>query len=181
MFKFLVERALDASARRHGGDVSYLRGLYAASPRAFWRIAMSSALGAHREAASVEACHAARLVGALSEDCGPCVQVEVDMARKAGVGDAQIEAVLRADPAAMSADTALGFRFAAAVVSKSAGADEARQALRARWGDKGIIDLTLALQGSRMFPMLKAGLGFATNCQRVSVGSALVEIAHHAA
>lgn len=176
MFKFLVEKALDAAAKRYDSDVSYLRAMYAASPRAFRKIAKLRALLTHREAVPVEAYHAARIVGALVEDCGPCAQIEVHMARAAQMNDAQIEAVLRSDLATMSADTMIGFRFAKAIVSRSADQDEARQAARALWGDKGIIDLTLALQISRMFPMIKAGLGVATACQRVNVGATSVEV-----
>ena len=176
MFKILVERALDSSAKRYDGDASYLRAMYAASPRALRKFGSVSKLAAHREAASVEACYAAKLVGVLAEDCGPCTQMIVNMAREAKVNDIQIEAVLRADPTAMSIDTALGFRFAHAIVSRSCDEDAARQAVRARWGDKGIIDLTLAAQISRMFPMVKAGLGFATACRRVTIGAKSVDV-----
>ena len=41
----------------------------------------------------------------------------------------QIEAVLRRDPLAMNSATILGFRFADAVVRRSGGADEFRDAI----------------------------------------------------
>ena len=62
----------------------------------------------HREVVPVEASFAAKIVGAMAEDCGPCTQLVVDMALEAGMPKDQIEAVLRRDPRAMNDATALG-------------------------------------------------------------------------
>ena len=59
---------------------------------------------AHREVVPVEASFAAKITGALAEDCGPCTQLVVDMALEAGMAKDQIEAVLRRDPRAMNDD-----------------------------------------------------------------------------
>ena len=93
----------------------------------------------------------------------------------------QIEAVLRRDPRAMNSATILGYRFADAVDRRSADGDEFRDAIRAQWGDKGVIDLTLALRMGRMFPMVKAGLGYAKECRRVSVDGRNVDVIRQAA
>ena len=55
---------------------------------------------AHREAVPIDASFAAKIVGALAEDCGPCTQLVVDMALEAGMAKDQIEAVLRRDVSA---------------------------------------------------------------------------------
>jgi hypothetical protein len=180
MLKFLVDRILEGPAKRYGYDTGYMKAIYAASPRGFWTFANVAKLSAHREAVSIEACYAAKLVGTLAEDCGSCTQLVVHMAREARMSDAQIEAVLRADLAVMSADTALGYRFACAILARSADGDAAREAVRARWGDKGVVDLTYALQASRLFPMVKAGLGFMKSCQAVQLGSRSVVTTRHA-
>lgn len=178
MLAALTRKAIAAAARRHGSDPAYLLALHAASPAGFRKFARAGALASHREAVPAEASHAARLVGSLAEDCGPCVQIEVGLAQAAGVPDAQIEAVLRSDGGAMSVDTALGHGFARAVLARSADADDLRQAVRQRWGERGVVDLTLALIGSRLFPLAKAGLGFAASCQRVTLGGRVVEVCH---
>ena len=81
----------------------------------------------------------------------------------------------------MNDATTLGFRFADAVVRRSADDDEFRDAVRAQWGEKGVIDLTLALQLGRMFPMVKAGLGYARECRRVTVDGHNVDVVKQAA
>ena len=82
----------------------------------------------------------------------------------------------------MSDTTRLAFRFADAVVRRAVEAeDEFRDAVRAQWGEKGVIDLTLALQLGRMFPMVKAGLGYAKECRRVTVDGQNVDVVKQAA
>ena len=175
--RFLARRALKAFAARYDYDVSYMEHMLRVSPAAFSGFAGLTRLARHREAAPREAFYAAKLVGALAEDCGPCVQLVVRMAQEAGVADTQIEAVLTRERDSMTADTRLGFRFADAVAKRAPEATAAREAVRRRWGEAGMIDLVLALQIGRIFPMVKAGLGFAETCQRVSLGARQVEVA----
>jgi hypothetical protein len=169
MRSWIARRTLRAFAKRYGYDVSYLLMMLNQSPSAFFKFAPVMKAAAHREAVPIDASFAAKIVGALAEDCGPCTQLVVDMALEAGMAKDQIEA------------TTLGFRFADAVVRRSADDDEFRDAVRAQWGQKGVIDLTLALQMGRMFPMVKAGLGYAKECRRVIVDGHNVDVVKQAA
>lgn len=181
MRSWIARRSLRAFAKRYGYDVSYIEMLLDESPAAFFKFVPLMKASAHREVVPVDASFAAKIVGALAEDCGPCTQLVVDMALEAGVPKEQIEAVLRRDARAMNEATTLGFRFADAVVRRIAEEDEFRDAVRAQWGQKGVIDLTLALQLGRMYPMLKAGLGYARECRRVTVNGHHVDVVKQAA
>lgn len=181
MRSWIARRTLRAFAKRYSYDVSYREVMLKESPSAFFRFAPVMKAAAHREVVPVEASFAAKIVGALAEDCGPCTQLVVDMALEAGMPKDQVEAVLRRDPRAMHDATTLGFRFADAVVRRSADDDELRDAVRAQWGQKGVIDLTLALQLGRMFPMVKAGLGYAKECRRVTVEGHTIDVVKQAA
>jgi hypothetical protein len=181
MRSWIARRMLRATSKRYGYDTSYLEMMLKESPSAFFKFASLMKAAGHREVIPLDACFAAKLVGALAEDCGPCTQLCVDMALEAGMAKDQIEAVLHSDPRAMNSNTILGFRFADAVVRRSANDDEYRDAVRAQWGAKGVIDLTLALQMSRIFPMVKAGLGYAKECRRVIVDGHNVDVVKQAA
>lgn len=180
MLRFIAGRMLDRFAARYRYDVSYMRAMLGASPSAFMKWAKVTRLAQHCEAAPKEAYFAAKLVGAAFEDCSPCVQLVVDMAREAGVKDQEIEAVLKRDARAMSEAALIAFRFAAAITRRTADEDPAREAVRAAWSEKGVVDLTLATQVSRLFPMVKAGLGYAKTCVRVDIGGRAVEPARTA-
>jgi hypothetical protein len=181
MRSWIARRMLRATSKRYGYDTSYLEMMLDESPAAFFKFASVMKAASHREVVPVEASFAAKLVGALSEDCGPCTQLCVDMALEAGMPGDQIEAVLRRDLHAMHDATRLAFRFADIVVRRAFDDEEYRDAVGARWGQKGVIDLTLALQMGRMFPTVKAGLGYAKECRRVTVAGHDVDVIKQAA
>jgi hypothetical protein len=103
------------------------------------------------------------------------------MALEAGMAREQIEAVLRHDLKAMTPNVALGFQFANAIVRRSADDEVYRDAVRTRWGEKGVIDLAMGLQMGRLFPMMKLALGYAKECRRVSVAGHQVDVLKQAA
>lgn len=170
MRKFIARIFLDRFSKRYGDDAAYMRAMLDASPTAFFRFAGLAKLAGHREAAPVDAYYVAKLVGALHEDCGPCVQLVVNMAREAGLADSDIAATLSGDMKQAGEDAALGFRFADGLTRETDDLGAARDAVRARWGEAGIIDLTFGAQVSRLFPMVKKGLGHAQSCERIRVG-----------
>jgi hypothetical protein len=181
MRSFIARRVLRAVSKRYGYDTSYLEYMLKESPAAFFKFAPLMKASAYREVVPPDASFAARITGAMAEDCGPCVQLVVDMALEAGMAKDQIEAVVRRDTGAMNAAAALGFGFADAVLSRAAHVEQHRQAVRARWGEKGVIDLAMALQMSRVFPMMKAALGYARECRRVTVDGQHVDVIKQAA
>ena len=181
MRKFIARRMLRAFSRRYGYDTGYIEMVLKESPSAFFKFAPVMKASAHREVVPVEVSFAAKIAGALAEDCGPCTQLCVDMALEAGMAKDQIEAVLRRDMGAMTPAVLLGFQFADAVVHRSMEDETARDAVRARWGEKGVIDLTMALQMGRLFPMIKLALGYAKECRRVTVAGDQVDVIKQAA
>lgn len=181
MRSWIARRMLRAMGRRYGYDTGYLDMMLKQSPAAFFKFASVMKLARHREAVPVDASFAAKLVGALAEDCGPCIQLTADLAREAGMPRDQIEAILRHEASGMNSASLLGYRFADAVVRRSADVDLHREAVRGRWGEKGVIDLTLALQMGRMFPMVKAGLGYARACRRITLDGQPVDVVKQAA
>jgi hypothetical protein len=181
MRSWIARRMLHATSKRYGYDTSYLEMMLNESPSAFFKFASVMKAANHREIVPVEASFTVKIVGALSEDCGPCTQLCVDMALEAGMPRDQIEAVLRRDTRAMSDTNRLAYRFADAVIRRSSDDEEYRDAIRVQWGQKGVIDLTLALQMGRMFPMIKAALGYAKECRRVTVDGHNVDVIKQAA
>ncbi len=180
MFKLLARFGVRRFGARYEYDTGYLEALLDASPAAFVKFTRVAALSRHRRRVPVEAAFAAKLVGALAEDCGPCVQLVADMAHEAGVADNEIRAILASDTAAMSDTVRAAYDFADALVRRGSSLDRRRDAVRLLWGATGIVDLTLAAQASRLFPMVKAGLGFAKACAGVTVGGAPAEIRRQA-
>jgi alkylhydroperoxidase family enzyme len=181
MRKQLATLGLKQFAKRYDYDVSYMEHMLEAAPKAFEKFAKVSDITRHRETAPAEAHAATGLVGALKEDCGPCVQLGVQMAEEAGVAPEQIAAILTRDLDTMTVNVRAAFCFADALVREDASLDEAREEVRRLWGDAGVIELTLVAQAVRLYPMVKRGLGYAKLCQRVQVGGQPVDVVKDAA
>ena len=171
-----VRFALRGVERRYGYDTTYLAALLRDDPAGFYKFALVGLAANHRAAAPVEAYYAAKIVAAMAEDCGPCTQLMVAMAREAGVPGDQVAAVLGRRTEAMSDATARGFAFADAVIGRRPEADAARDAVREAWGDRAVSALTLGMAVGRTFPMVKAGLGYARECRLVVVDGEAVPV-----
>ncbi len=181
MFKYFTKHMISKFGKRYDYDVGYMLHMLETTPEVMSSFHALSKLAIYRKTTPVNAHMAAKLIGALNEDCGPCVQLTVDIARESGVASDQIEAVLTGDRAAMSPDTALGCRFASAIIARSTDEDAAREAVRSAYGEAAIIELTLASQIIRLFPMVKAGLGYGKSCDRIYIGEREITVAKEAA
>ena len=172
MFKAIFSRQIVAMERTWSYDASYMRALLNASPWTFFKFGLAARMVDRRDAPT-EALAAAGIVGTLVEDCGPCTQISVDMALKAGIAPAVLQAILAGDTAAMGEDAALACAFAKASLARDIeAADPLRDRIVALWGRRGLTALALALTTARMYPTLKYALGHGRACSRIEVRGA---------
>jgi len=75
MRKFIARRLLRAASKRYGYDTTYLEVMLEQSPSAFFKFASAAKAAGYRKVVPVEAGFAAKIVGAMAEDCGPCTQL----------------------------------------------------------------------------------------------------------
>ena len=168
--KKLIRWRIAAFEREHDYDMGYARQILDASPQALIRFNRIMGFAQHRQDVPLQAWYAAKLVGTLGEDCGPCTQLVAGMAEREGVDPVQIRAILRRDTAAMTQEAALGFRFAQAALAHAGAADELRDEILRLWGGRALVSLAFALTSARVFPTLKYALGHGHACVRVRVG-----------
>lgn len=170
MLQTILTRWLDGFEKAWRYDASYMRLVLRASPASLLKFAIG-ARAPDVKAAPQEALFAAGLVGTLSEDCGPCTQISVDIATASGVCPAVLAAILCGDEAAMGETAALVWRFARASLARDIEAcDPLRDEIIRRWGEKGLVAIGLSLTAARMYPTLKYALGYGKICSKVTVG-----------
>ena len=178
MITWLLKRAIDRFEREWKYDGSYMRDVIDASPRAAWLFSRAAALGQFRRDVPLEPWYAAGITAVRHEDCGPCTQLGVTMAERAGVSPAVIRAVLADDPGAMPPDVALVWRFTRATLAHDADADVDREEILKRWGRRGLVSIAFAITASRIYPTVKYALGHGKACTRVVVAGAPVTFVH---
>lgn len=169
MIAWFAENRIVAAEKEIGESADYMRDIFRVSRPAFWKFALFRPLSQHRRAASAEAITVAALVGSRSEDCGTCVQITVNIAAKMQVDRAIIQAVLDRAPERLPPDLAEVYRFAEAVVNTETNAAELSGQLKQSLGEETVVDLSLAIATSKLFPVLKRGLGYAVSCSQVEI------------
>jgi hypothetical protein len=176
MLKWLIKKRLTAFEKKFGYDASYVRELLEADTRAVFLFAKASALGEYRKDIPRDVFWATRLVGIVSEDCGPCSQLTVTMALADRAEPKVLAAVLRGDDAALPEDVRLGVRFARATLARSLEADELREAIIQRWGRRALVSIAFGLTAARIYPTVKYALGYGRSCQRVVVAGERIAV-----
>lgn len=178
MLKWLMHRGLAAFERKWSYDASYLHELIEISPKAAWMFSRAAGIGAYRKDAPLAAWTAAALTSIRHEDCGPCTQLGVQMAERAGVEPSVLRAILAEDATSMPDDVALAWRFARATIDHDPTVDEYRAEIVRRWGPRAAVSLAFAILASRTYPTIKYAMGHGKSCQRIVVAGAPAPLAN---
>lgn len=178
MIRWALRRAIGKFERTWSYDASYLRDMIEVSPRAAWLFSRAAALGQFRRDVPLDAWCAAGITAVRQEDCGPCTQLGVTMAERAGVRPEVLRAILSDNPDAMPADVALAWRFTRATLAHDPAADDYREVIVEHWGRRAMISLAFAITAARIYPTVKYALGHGKACMRVVVDGKPVMFDH---
>jgi alkylhydroperoxidase family enzyme len=173
MLRSLVRWKLASVERDLGESVDYLRFLLDTSFVGFVKFMKLLAVVDHRRKLPLDAHHVARIVAARDADCGPCVRIEIRLAKKAGVPTEILRAVVDRAPERLPERLADVYRFTESVVEARYDEAPLRERIRAAHGDAALAELALAIGAVRVFPTVKRALGYATSCSATDVASAL--------
>ena len=169
MLDWYYRRQIDKSERYLGQSADWLRDVLASSRAGFRKFGMFMPLANHRVHAPVDLWHLCRIAADMTEDCGPCTQIAVDLALAAGVPVAVVRAAVDGRPDDMTPRQALAFRFARAVAANAPETEDWRVALEAEIGKAAMADLAIGIATARVFPAMKRALGHARSCSLVQV------------
>lgn len=169
MLKAFLKRRMRAFAAAFGYDAEYLVQMIDADTDAGFALAGLSKATRYKADAPKAAWYAAKIVAAMSEDCGACSQLAVDMASRAGVPAEDLRAIVAGNLAKMSTEALIGYRFAKAVLTNDPEIDTLRDEIVQRWGRKALGAIALCAVAGRTFPRLRFALGHGDTCQAIEV------------
>jgi alkylhydroperoxidase family enzyme len=169
MLRALIETRISAAENRLGVPAEYMRYMLKTSLRAFLKFTKIMPLAEYRRVLPVEPYHVARIVATREEDCGPCLQIEVNLAKRDKVKPVVVRAALNGKPDSLPEELADVYRFAEAVVRRTGEEENYRERIRELYGEEGLVELAIAIAVCRVFPTTKRALGFAKSCSEVPV------------
>jgi alkylhydroperoxidase family enzyme len=159
---------IDSFEKQSGVSADYSRWMANASPRAFLKFGKLGTLAQYRRALPADAAAVAHLVAARAEDCGPCVQIGINLSLHGGVSRDILRATLDRQPDRLPPQLADVYRFAESVVA--GGEDETlRERIRDHYGDEALIEMGLGMAVARTFPVVKRTIGYAKSCSLMKI------------
>ncbi len=164
MLGFGVRSKIRSTEKRLGVSMDYLRHMYQHAPNSFWKFEKLMPAAQHRDKLPAAPYHVARLVATRHEDCGPCVQIVINLAKEDGVEPAILQAALAGKVDELPESLQDVYRFAESVVTADCDDGTYRERLRKVFGEEGLVELALAIATCRVFPTLKRALGHAQSC-----------------
>lgn len=163
MFQGVFRYLLTQGEKRTGVKLDYARKIAAQDTGLFMRYGKIFGFLDPNKHVPVAAYHVARLCGALSADCGTCVEAELNIAHQAGVDGELLSAVLERRfedlPVELSAVAKLS-----SAVTNFRDDSESREMVIQHYGESGLIELSFAMNGAALLPGVKRAMGFATAC-----------------
>lgn len=171
MLKWILTRLVDSTRTQLGVDnMDYAYRLRDVAPGRLIRFSFIKTVEGPRRATPPAVYHAAGLAAAMVEDCGPCVQIHVNLALKDGVAPEVMAALVQGQLDRAPPDAVLGFRLGDAVARGNA-CDDLRDAVTQAWGETGVIELAFTIATARFYPAVKRGMGYAHACEKVKIGA----------
>jgi AhpD family alkylhydroperoxidase len=155
--------AIRAFGRHYNYDVGYVEDLMDASPGAFAAYEAAMPMGQYQKASPTELLAIAKLATSQVEDCGPCLELGVKLARESKVTESVIRGTLRGGEG-LSPEQLDVYRYARGVAENEDLDPELLPRLENRWGREVIAELAIAIVATRMYPALKRALGYAKRC-----------------
>lgn len=168
MIQRFLNRQIDKAERDLGVPLDEARYVARVSLGVTWRMTRFTKL-LHAGKGPTAALHVASIVGSMADDCGSCVQIGVNLARKAGVPREVLSAVVARNPEDLPPELADVYRFADAVTLNAPEQDELRERVRRHFGERGLLEISMKIAMHRVFPTLKRALGYAKSCSLVPV------------
>lgn len=154
---------IDAFEQHYDYDASYMHDLLEKSPAAFQVFAECKRINSFRQALPAEAYYVAAVSVMEIEDCGPCYDLNLKMAREEGVAEAVLSSLVESPerlPAILQ-----DVRAHALAVSNRQQPDQAiAERLIAHYGPEPFGELALAVATVRIYPSLKRALLKAGSC-----------------
>lgn len=176
MIKYFLQLGIRQFARRYNYDAEYMSHIVDTSTAAGVRLSLLPIYSQFRGPKAARDVWAGAMLGSTQEgDCGPCLQLIVDMAIEVGVPADQLALCLVGNATA-AGDVGLGFRFSHAAIENAPELEELRGEIEGRFGTSAVTAASFAASSGRIYPVLKRGLGFGQSCSQVHIRDEAIQV-----
>lgn len=159
-------QALQGFGQHYDYDVTYLEELLDSSPGAFLAFEAAMPMGQYRSAVPLDLLFIAKIAAMRRQDCGPCTELGMKIAREAHVPEPVIRGALHGGQG-LSPEQLDVYHYARGVAANDELDPALLPRLQERWGREIVAELALAIVATRLYPTLKRALGHAMSCSLI--------------
>lgn len=169
MMEAIHEADIRAAEHGLGVELPYMREIARVAPDLLGQLERIRGAAEYPRHVPTEVRHLAALGATMAQDCGPCVQIGVNLALADGVDPAVLRSALGLSGEPLEDEQADALAFGRAVGEQAVETDPLRRRLRERFGDAGVVSLSWAIAVAQFYPVLKRAMGFAQTCSAFGV------------
>lgn len=167
MLRKILYHLVQKSEQKMGRQFDYMRDIIRASPFQFLKFSKIFAIADQRTDLPLDLYHIARIIGAMSEDCGTCVQLEVDLAKQAGFTAEQLRDIVNQQTDCLTEEQIMIVEFARMLAFDKMDNIEVREYILKKYGQKALVDFAFSLNAAKFLPSIKRTMGHAISCQKI--------------
>lgn len=145
-------------------DCTYMREMIEVSPDGFATFEAFLPMGRYAKATPVDVLWVAKLTSMRAEDCGGCVDLNIKMAKEAGIGDDVIDFIVKKGGKGLDDRLKRVYDFSLAVTINKPVPSELREYMHKTYSPEVMVELALAIASTKVYPAIKRTLGYANSC-----------------
>ncbi len=150
-------------------DVEYIKRMIKQAPNAYEKFEAFLPMGSYYEKTPVEVIFLVKLTIMKYEDCGACLQLNVDMAIEAGVDKDIIKEIVFNAGENLTGELKELYEFTLNVAKGESIDDELYNKISSKYGDEIMIEIALASAATKVFPTVKRVLGNIKSCSVIQI------------
>ncbi|MCB1121633.1 MAG: hypothetical protein KJT03_08800 [Verrucomicrobiae bacterium] len=152
---------IQAFERKYHYDAGYLHEVLETSMDAFAVFRQFQDMGNYRNVLPADVYFVSKIAAAQTEDCGPCTELNMKLAREAGVPEEVLKAALKGK--GLSPELEAVRQFSIAVAFNEVKPGQVAE-MRDTYGREGLSELAMSIASMRVYPCMKRALGFDKAC-----------------
>jgi len=162
-------KAIEDFESHYNYDASNMHEMLKENPKAYATFEAFMPMSGFVDKAPKDVIYVAKLTSIKNEDCGTCVQLNVDMAIEAGVDKEIIKEIIFNEGKGLAPELKFIYDFTLLVGNKKEISISMYEKLDKMYGRNVLIEIALAISASKVFPTIKRVLNYMTSCSKVQI------------
>ncbi len=160
---------LDGFQAHYDYDTNYMKEMLKENPEAYATFEAFLPMASFVKESPKDVISVAKLTSMKNEDCGACLQLNVDMAIEAGVDKEIIHDVIFNEGKNLSSELKVVYDFTLCVGNKQNVDKQLYTKINELYSKKVIVEIGLAIASTKVFPVIKRVLNDIQSCSNIQI------------